>query len=467
MKKRIIALLCLLAMAVSLVATGCQGKVVAYKRGEPLPVNRINFRGLDENEFYIAGYIGPQNFYAAVGYALPSLLTDEVYAKLAEAGINYIIEQRMDVEESPEAVKALELAEKYNINYFMKVESVFKTEVSSPADGYIAEKETIKTKLEELLKYDSFGGVYFRDEPCSDLFPFLTDAVDVLYEVREELDDTTLNAYINGFPMIGWSGLSNGTDPEMTWEKYLEGICETGVDYLSWDAYPFTNVPGEVQATWLNALGTMKEIGDRYNLPIIGNVQCGGYLPFFSTSHRVVNEAEMNWNVGTMLAFGFKGITYYTLVTPPEGALEGEEYVNNDSILNKYGTKTPFWHYAKSINEQIQAMAPVLLNATQEGVMLDNNDSPNIYTGKDILDSYRCLKGWSGDSALIGCFDYEGTVALVVVNNSLENRHAVVTLEFDNNYEYEVTQRATIDTISGKEFSLHLDSGEFALVVVK
>jgi hypothetical protein len=112
-------------------------------------------------------------------------------------------------------------------------------------------------------------------------------------------------------------------------------------------------------------------------------------------------------------------------------------------------------------------MAPVLLNAAQEGVMLNNNDSPNVYTGNDILDSYRCFKGWSGDSALIGCFDYEGTVALVVVNNSLDNHHAVVTLEFDNNYEYEVTQRAQKDKISGKEFSLHLEAGEFALVVVQ
>ena len=108
MKKRVIALLCLLVMAISLAATGCQGKVVAYKRGTPLPVNKINFRGLDENEFFISGYIGPQDFYAAVGYALPSLLTDEVYAKLAEAGINYIIEQRMDVEEIPEGNKAEE-----------------------------------------------------------------------------------------------------------------------------------------------------------------------------------------------------------------------------------------------------------------------------------------------------------------------------------------------------------------------
>lgn len=466
MKKRIIALLCLLVMAVSLVATGCQGKVVAYERGTPLPVYKPNFRGLDEDEFYISGYIGPQDFYAAVGYSLPSLITDETYAELQEAGINYIIEQRMDAE-TEVGQRAMALAAKYGINYFIKVGSVLKTEITNPEDAYIAPKEEVKVKMEELLKLPGFGGVYFRDEPPSNLFPMLTNAVDALYSAREELGETDLNCMINAFPAVSAGQLSNNTDPEMNWQKYLNGICETGIDYLSWDAYPFTNVPGEVQATWLNVLGVLNETADRYKLPLVGNIQCGGYEPMFGPSHRVVNEAEMHWNVGTMLAYGFKGLVYYTLVTPPEAALQGEELVNNDSILNKYGSKTPFFYYAKNINTQVQAMAPVLLNAAQEGIMLDNNDSPNVYTGNDILESYRCFKGWSGDSALIGCFDYEGTVALVVVNNSLENHHAVVTLEFDNNYEYEVTQRAQKDTISGKEFSLHLEAGEFALVVVQ
>ena len=147
--------------------------------------------------------------------------------------------------------------------------------------------------------------------------------------------------------------------------------------------------------------------------------------------------------------------------------MSDESTTNNHSLINKYGSKTPFWYYAKKINAQVHAMAPVLNNAAHEGIMIDNLDSPNVYTGDDILESYRCFKGWSGDSALIGCFDYEGTVALVVMNNSYENHHAVVTLEFDNNYAYEVIQRGQKFDISGKEFSLHLEAGEFTLVVVK
>lgn len=471
MKKRIIALLCLLVMAVSLMASGCQEKVVAYERGTPVPYYSVKWRGLDEDEFYISGFIGPQDFYAGIGYRLPSLITDEAYAKLAEAGINNIEDQRFDVE-SEVASRALPLAAKYGITYTLPCDSILDTDFTGvndrPEDVHIGTQEEITAKMEELMaKYENLNGFHLRDEPTSNCFPYLNESVEKVEAAREELGLEGVHGYINSFPGVGWNQLSNGTDPEMNWDKYLRGICDTGIDFLSWDAYPFTNVPGEIQSTWLNGLGTVKRMANEYKIPCYIWIQCGGGPVMFSTSHRVVNEGEMNWNIGSALCFGYTGIGYYTLVTPPEGATADEEYVNDDSILNKYGSKTPFFYYAKKINAQIQAMAPVLLHSAWEGIMIDNLTSPNVYTGPEILESYRCFKGWSGDSALIGCFDYEGTVALVVMNNSIENHHAVVTLKFDNNYAYEVTQRTQTDTITGKEFSLHLEAGEFALVVVQ
>ena len=471
MKKRIIALLCLLVMAISMMAVGCQGKVVAYERGTPVPYYKTTWRGIDEDEFYISGFIGPQDFYAGIGYRLPSLVTDEVYAKLAECGINNIEDQRFDIE-SEVASRALPLAAKYGITYTLPCKSVLYTDftnVNSNVDKVeIKSTEEIAAKMKELMdKYENFAGFHLRDEPTSNCFPYLNTAVANIEAARETLGVDNVHGYINAFPGVGWNQLSNGTDETMNWQKYLNGICDTGIDFLSFDAYPFTNVPGEIQATWLNALGTVNKTAKEYKLPWYGWIQCGGGEAMFSTSHRVVNEGEMNWNVGSMIAFGAKGMGYYTLVTPPEASNKSESYVNQDSILNKYGSKTPFFYYAKKINAQVQAMAPVILNAAHEGIIMDNLNSPNVYTGEDLLEEYRCFKGFSGDSALIGCLDYQGTVALVVMNNSIENHHAVVTLEFDNNYEYEVTQRATKSTVSGKEFSLHLEAGEFALVVVQ
>lgn len=471
MKKRMIALLCLLVMAVSLTAVGCQEKVAAFERGTPVEYYSASWRGIDEDEFFISGFVGPQEFYAGKGYALPSLITDETYAKLAECGINHISESRFSPD-SATGEKALALSAKYGITYSLPCNSIAYTEFwdsnSHPELITIASVEEAAAQIKELLnKYENLNSIHLRDEPTSNLFPKLTEAVATIDAACETLGVSDFHSNLNAFPNVSARQLSNDTDPEMNWDKYLRGICDTGIEFLMWDGYPFTNVPGEIQANWLNSLGKVKQIANEYEIPCYVWIQCGGELPAFSSSHRVVNEGEMNWNVGSALCFGYTGIGYYPLVTPPEFARQDEAYVNKDSILNKYGSKTDFFHYAKKINASLQAMAPVLKHAAFEGVMLDNNDSPNIYTGEYQLEDYRCLKGWSGDSALIGCFDYEGTVALVVMNNSIENHHAVVTLEFDNNYEYEVTQRAVTDSVSGKELSLHLEAGEFALVVVQ
>ena len=53
------------------------------------------------------------------------------------------------------------------------------------------------------------------------------------------------------------------------------------------------------------------------------------------------------------------------------------------------------------------------------------------------------------------------------MNNSLTNHRGQVTLNFDNNYEYEVIQRGITNGIIAESFTLTLEAGEGALVVVK
>ncbi len=66
----------------------------------------------------------------------------------------------------------------------------------------------------------------------------------------------------------------------------------------------------------------------------------------------------------------------------------------------------------------------------------------------------------------VGCFDYNGGTALYVTNfNTTEKKQ--VTLHFDNNYAYEVIQRAQSANVYGKAITLTLEAGEGALVVVK
>ena len=83
------------------------------------------------------------------------------------------------------------------------------------------------------------------------------------------------------------------------------------------------------------------------------------------------------------------------------------------------------------------------------------------------MQNYKLLKSVDGDPSVIGCFNYKGGVALYVMNNTLTNHRGQITLNFDNNYEYEVIQRGITSGIIAESFTLTLEAGEGALVVVK
>ena len=254
----------------------------------------------------------------------------------------------------------------------------------------------------------------------------------------------------------------------MTWENYIRGLSNTGVEYLSFDKYPiyglFTN---KVSADWFTALSTINRIAIEEDKPWIGCVQVGGGSTSYGTPEaRVTTEGEMKWDVNTMLAFGAKGITYYIGVSPTYFANTEEAQISCHSLINVYGEKTPLWYYAKKINENIKAMDHILMNCDYQGVII-TGISPTVHYGKDLIksNSFRDLNGVTGN-ALVGCFDYNGKTALYVVNNSI-TEEGTINLSFDYTYNFEIIQDAASRKENGNSLNLDLGIGEAALVVLE
>ena len=87
--------------------------------------------------------------------------------------------------------------------------------------------------------------------------------------------------------------------------------------------------------------------------------------------------------------------------------------------------------------------------------------------GEDvILDNFRQLKKISGDSCFVGCYDYLGGSAYFVTNASRNNK-ATVTLNFDDKYCYDVTQRGQTVTVVGTSMDLILQPGEAVMVALR
>ena len=440
------------------------------EKGTPVEFASYTMRGLEAGEMPIGGFIGPTDKYTGNGYALPSLITDEVFGYLQECGINNVIDTKIDLAKDAElAETVLNLADKYEISWFMPNTSVHDMKRSGTGT-VLASVADFAAELKRVADaHPYFAGLYGFDEPSKDLYPYIKNSWDTVKASRESLGAgyEDLSIYFNLFPQCPQIGMDE-SGKTISYQEYLDGYVATGAEYLQFDMYPIYGEEGTI-TSWFNVLGQINKTTKNANIPWVGYIQCGGY--FFDnnigTEHRICNENELNWNVNTMLAFGAKGVSYFPCMFPPEWSAIPNELAQSSSLIDKYGNKTPYWYYAKKINTQIAAIDHVLMNSAHMGVIVAGKGEGFYGDGEDNFTSFRQLTSVSGDPALVGCFDYQGGTALLVVNNTLDEHRGEIKLSFDKAYEYEVIQRGVTGSIVAKEFVVTLEAGECALVVLK
>ena len=473
------------------------------------------FRGLYDDEMMISGFLGPreeEHFYIArsdqKSNAYASLARDDIFKLIADVGINYISDNQVDYNGSykENAAHILRLAAKYGINYFASATDVVEIGVKTgkksvdypsflnPHDqviykSNIASADAIKAKLQKLYQYESFGGLYLKDEPTSDLFDEIQDAVTKINQAKQEMGNVTLNQYVNLLtwynttgaltnfqnytsPAGGTAGISNKA---ITWEEYLKAsVLDTGMNYFAFDIYPF-NTDG-LNSNFLNYLGMANYVAmNQTGTPWMGYAQVGGGVPGYDAGKAITTEAELNWDVNAMLAFGAKGILYYINVTPPYAPYDTSSGMDPHSLIDASGTPTDYYGYVQDINAQIQAIDHVLMKSEHLGVIVNGSGACGYSesTGKTTLLNTTSelgtvkLSSVSG-TVLIGAFDYNGQTAMLVMNNTTDNDGVAdsVTLNFTGAYSYEVIQDAVTAMSMGTSLNLSLLPGRCALVVV-
>ena len=460
MKKTLSVILSLCLLMAFPFFSGCQNQ--DEQMDAPL------FRGLEPGEMFLSGYIGPRPSYYRNGELIWAPYEDgTIFRDLKDAGLNYMVDELNFAGSTYEyARKALEYSEEVGLMYFMAAYDVMHV-----GNRTMGTDEEIKAKLQELYRYDSFGGLFLIDEPSATAYPFIKECIDKLNQIEGELGYIDLNPHINLLPPIsGGDRLSGIPGESMDWADYIRGLSNTGIKYLSFDMYPIYGLfTKKVLPGWFTALGTMNQVALEEGKPWMGCVQVGGgSWAYFTPEQRVTTEGELKWDVNTMLAFGAKGLIYYLTVSPPfwadkEGA---EEQKNQHSLINVYGEKTEFYDYVKEINEHVAAMDHVLMNSDYKGVII-TGDTPCVHYGKDLIktNAFRDLSEVTGN-ALVGCFDYNGKTALFVVNNSI-TEEGQISLSFDNKYNFEVIQDAASRKENGNNLTLDLGIGESALVILE
>ena len=373
--------------------------------------------------------------------------------------------------------------------------------------------DAIKTYIQNAKYFNSkaFCGMFVADEPG------MANNVNVngdrnIEDIGDEVSaikNLGLLDHTNMYPILNY--ITSGTletwfTPNAINDKdkdiyntYVNAVSELDTSVLSWDYYPFEEKRKKTDGTYdMNLyfwnLNLMREKAINKNKTFWAYIQAGSQfnddgVDFPSTTPYYPSESQFNWNVNTNLAFGAKGIQYFPLIQSRDFA-----YVDSatwdferNGLIGAYGNKTQWYYYAQEINKHIAAIDEVLMNSVNKGVIVSGSDAQSDTknlatdgaTSTCIMNSYNELTSVSGN-AMVGCFDYNGKMALYVVNynmcdqnasqDDINNAKQTITLGFENDYSnIKMIQNATssVQTTNNKKLNLTLEAGEGVLLVIE
>ena len=236
-------------------------------------------------------------------------------------------------------------------------------------------------------------GYYLRDEPNAADFANLGRSAHILRDVTPDKA-----VYVNLFPNYA-SREQLGTQ---TYREHLDRYCdEFKPTFISYDNY-FAMIGDEVLAEYYQNLESVRDVSLERGVPFWNII--------LSTAHygyRIPSEGDMHFQVFTTLAYGGKGISYFTYFTP-----RGENF--RMGPIDHFGGRTPVWDMVRRCNGQVRSLAPHLLKLNSTGVY-HAPEAPAEECRK--LPGDTLVKSVSGGQFLIGEFVHEdGSQWFLVVN---------------------------------------------------
>ena len=451
----------------------------------------------------IIGFDGPdEEFLAQDGVEV-----ERVYDMIADLGINTVLLNREEVGTNYTfSKKHLTLAENKNLKLYLH-------------DGYVADETNIHgiasvgendrtAKLSGITaKYDgysSFGGYYIYDEP---MYNAEYDGQKYIEQFDVPLkavnNYTNIHSYMSLFPYIAGQvnaqlgGSSKSAMSYANYAKYVNQAANAGAEALSYDLYLRGN--GVTTGSWFWETTTYKIHTEDFwtNLdwmrsiatdkPFYAFVQVGNDFNEENTgvtkTENLTTIQEMYFEANAALAMGAKGINYYSLIQPSKyvTSTDGTTDYTRSGLINykgeannggSNGANYTYYDAAKKINAYIQVVDEVLMNATSKAVVT-NNTTVAGYIDSAAATTYGSLQSISNNEVIVGCFDYFGQEAFMVVNitpdagNSGSSQTVALTFDGKKSGKYIDMDDAAWQTLSNANMlSLTIPAGEAVVIVL-
>jgi len=167
---------------------------------------------------------------------------------------------------------------------------------------------------------------------------------------------------------------------------------------------------GTVRKGYFENIGAVRNIALKNRIPFWNIVLSNTHFTYIEPSY-----ASLCFQLYTTLAYGGRGISYFTYFAPDIGNYRF-------APIDQFGHKTPTWFILQNINLQIHAVGQVYTKLKSVNVF----HFPKSEECPDGLESSRFLSSLNGDNLLVGEFENaEGTPFLIVVNKSLIKSQAI------------------------------------------
>ncbi|MHB9032937.1 MAG: hypothetical protein ACYC6L_07810 [Anaerolineae bacterium] len=277
----------------------------------------------------------------------------------------------------------------------------------------------IKELTDSYKDHPALWGYFLTDEPGADLFADFARLNRVLLE-----DDPNHFPYIDLFPNYADTSQLGTADYQAYVRTFIESVNPA---ILSYDHYALTP-QGDRPGYYAN-LEIIRSEALRASIPFMQIILA---TPFPGV--RDVTAVDLRYQVYTTLAYGAKGISYFTYAVPNASF--------GDGLLDRNGNPTAKWEAARMINLEVARLGKWLLELESTGVYYLQPPEPECQP----LSSSTLVANASGGRLQFGEFRApDGARWLMVVNL---DREQAVTAEIE--LKAPVTLAAAVDKATGE-----------------
>jgi hypothetical protein len=279
----------------------------------------------------------------------PSQTSDERYAEVAAGGFDVALPSCDAVPDKPTNLRLLDAAHKAGLRVLVADGRMPTFQEWSPPLLFPnrqrpfteADRSALDAIVADYGGHPALLGYYVGDEPLDDEVRYSGQVVRHLAS-----RDPDHPGYVNLWPF------SRDKFPDAaSYRQYLDDyVAAADPAWLSYDRYSF-RVSGDSE--FFETLSIVRDAARDHGIPFWSILQ--------STPHddyRQLTEAERRWEAMQALAYGSRGILYFTYWTPPPS--RAHEW--GEGSLTRDGRRTDLYDQVARIQRDVAAFGPYLAN---------------------------------------------------------------------------------------------------------